>query len=238
MKFKNKIVLGTMKLKKYFKNSKELSKFLDYAHTKGIRQLHISNEYSSYKLIKKIFSKISKKKFTLIIKLAEPKKDQIKFNLKRFERKVIRYRQDLGEKHNYIIQYVNRYRCNNDVEYLNYEQRTFDAIKNTINKFKSEQIIKNFYFFPYFINESKIKKHNFIDGISVYRNLNEKKNDNYAKKNNFKIIAMRVFGGNKKILNKKNYKKLLLFNIKNKLVKKVIIGANNTSQLNDLLKLC
>ena len=87
MKFKNKIVLGTMKLKKYFKSSKELSKFLDHAHTKGIRQLHISNEYSSYKLIKKILSKISNKKFTLIIKLPEPKKDKIKFNLNRFERR-------------------------------------------------------------------------------------------------------------------------------------------------------
>ena len=238
MKFRNKIVLGTMKLKKYFKNSKELSKFLDYAHTKGIRQLHISNEYSSYNQIKKILSKISKKKFTLIIKLAEPKKDEIKFNLKRFEQKIIKYRKDLGKKHNYIIQHVNRYRCNNDKEYLNYEQKTFDAIENTVNKLKSEQLIKNFYFFPYFINKSKINKHNFIDGISVYRNLNEKNNDSYAKKNNFKIIAMRVFGGSKKILNKKNYKKLLLFNIKSKLVKKVIIGANNTTQLNELLNSC
>ena len=69
---------------------------------------------------------------------------------------------------------MNRYRCNNDKEYLNYEQKTFDAIENTVNKLKSEQLIKNFYFFPYFINKSKINKHNFIDGISVYRKLDKK----------------------------------------------------------------
>ena len=68
--------------------------------------------------------------------------------------------------------------------------------------------------------------------------LNEKQNDNYAKQNNFKIIAMRIFGGNQKILQKKNLKKLIMFNLNNKLVEKIIVGANNETQLNQLLKVC
>ena len=85
-----------MKLRKYFKNSKELSIFLEYAHNNGIRQLHISNEYNSYKLLIKSLIKIKKKKFTLILKLPESNKDKIQFNLRRFKKKINKYRKDLG----------------------------------------------------------------------------------------------------------------------------------------------
>ncbi len=49
---------------------------------------------------------------------------------------------------------------------------------------------------------------------------------------------MRTFGGNKKKINEKNFKKLILFNLKSKLVKKVIVGTNNKAQLDQLLKIC
>lgn len=236
MKFMSKIVLGTMKLKKYFNNSNDLSNFLNYAYQKGIRQFHVSNEYNSYKLLAKSLQKIKKKKFTFIIKLSEPKKDNIHFNLKRFKKNFNKYRQDLGKKHNFIIQLVNRYKCNNPDIHLPYEQKTFDKIESTIIKLKKKNIIKSFYFFPYFKNTKKIKKYKFIEGITIYRNLNEQLNDDYAKLNNFKIIAMRTFGGNKKIIDNKNLKKLIMFNLNCKLVKKVIVGINNKVQLDQLLK--
>lgn len=238
MKYISKIVLGTMKLKKYFNNSKELSIFLSYAHIKGISQLHISNEYSSYNLLVKSLKKIKNKKFTFILKLSEPKNDQVKFNLKRFNQKIKRYSEDLGIKNNYIIQLVNRYKCKNREEYLIFEQQVLGVLKNTIIKLKKNNIIKSFYYFPYYINENQINRQEFIDGIVIYRNLYKKHNNNYAKKNNFKIIAMRTFGGNKKILNKKNLTKLIMYNLKNKLVTKVIVGANNKEQLDKLLKVC
>ena len=56
--------------------------------------------------------------------------------------------------------------------------------------------------------------------------------------NNYKIIAMRTFGGINKIINKKNLKKLIMYNVSNKLVKKIIVGVNNRKQLNQLLKIC
>ena len=43
-------------------------------------------KYNSYNLLKK-FYKNFKKKFTLILKLPESKKDEIKFNLKRFKKR-------------------------------------------------------------------------------------------------------------------------------------------------------
>ena len=49
---------------------------------------------------------------------------------------------------------------------------------------------------------------------------------------------MRTFVGNEKKLQKKNLRKLIMFNLKDKLVKKVIVGTNNKSQLNQLLKAC
>ena len=238
MKFVNKIVLGTMKLNKYFTDINELSNFLDYAYKKGIKQLHISNEYNSYNLLSRSLKKINKKKFTLIIKLSEPKTDRVKFSLERFKQKINEYRKDLGKRHTYIIQLVNRYKCNNPEEYLIYEQKTFNTIKSTIIKMKETSVIKSFYFFPYHKNENKIKKHQFISGITNYRNLYEKQGDNYAKQNNFKIIAMRTFGGNEKKFKKKNLKKLIMFNLNSKLVKKVIVGTNNKIQLDQLLNAC
>ena len=87
MKLINRIVLGTMKLKKYFNNPSDLSNFLDYAHQKGIRHLHVSNEYKSYNLLKKSLKKINNKKFTFILKLPEPKTDTMKFGLIKFKKK-------------------------------------------------------------------------------------------------------------------------------------------------------
>ena len=238
MKFKDKIVLGTMKFKKYFNNCNTLSKFLDYAYKEGIKQLHVSSEYNSYNLLKKSLKKINKRKFTLIVKLSEPNTDNKKFSLKRFEKKIYKYYKDLGKKHTYIVQLVNRYKCKNFKEYLYYEQRTFDIIENIIIKLKKKKIIKSFYFFPYHKNENKIKNRPFINGITSYRNIYENLYDNYAKQNKFKIIAIRTFGGNKKKPIKKNLKKLIMYNLSNKMVKKVIVGANNKEQLNQLIMAC
>lgn len=238
MRLVNKLVLGTMKLKKYFNNSKDLSIFLDYAHSKGIKQIHLSNEYNSYNLVKKSLTRIKQKKFSYIIKLAEPKTDKSNFNLKRFKKKIYEYRKDLGQKNNYTLQLVNRCQCNNINEYLVSQQLIFDKIKKTITKLKKIKTINNFYFFPYHKDKIKIKKRGFIDGITCYRNINQKNYDNFAKKNNLKIIAMRTFGGNNKIVKKNNLKKLINFNLKNKIVKKVIVGINNKEQLDHLINLC
>lgn len=237
MKSRNKIILGTMKLKKYFFNSKDLSIFLNLVHKKKITQLHVSNEYKSYNLLIKSIRKIKNKKFNFILKLSEPSKDNIQFSLKKFIKKINKYRQDLGKNHTYSIQLVNRFKCNNRLEYLVHELKTLKILQNSIVKLKKRKIIKNFYIFPYHINR-KINDYKFIDGITYYRNLKTKKIDNFAKKNNFKIIAMRTLGGNKKILKDNNFKKLIMFNLKSNLVKKVIVGANNKEQLNQLLNLC
>ncbi len=234
---KNKIVLGTMKLKKYFNNSKDLANYLNYAFDNGFKKLHISNEYSSYNLLIKSLEK-TKKKFTIFIKLSEPKKDQIKFSLKRFINKIKKYRYDLGKKHSYVIQLVNRYKCKNSREYLFNENKTFDHLEDTILKLKKKKIIKKFYFFPYFKNKNKINKYSFIDGITCYRNLKQKKHDKYAKKNKYKIIAMRTFGGNRKLIKNDNLKKLINYNLKSKIVHSVIVGINNKTQLKQLINIC
>jgi hypothetical protein len=222
-----------MKLKKYFDKSDKLSSFLIFAHKKGIKHIHVSDEYSSYHLIKKSLEKIYLKNLTIIIKLSEPKKDFQKFNLKRFEKKLFKYRKDFGMRNTYIIQFVNRYKCKDKNSYLFHEKKIFDSLKDVIVKLKEKKIIKYFYYFPYYKNRNFKNKYKFIDGITIYRNILQKNDDYFAKKNNFKIISMRVFGGNNVI--NKNKKKLVIFNLKNKLVKYVIIGANNYNQLNEIL---
>ena len=135
------------------------------------------------------------------------------------------------------MQLVNRYRCNDPAKYLIYQEQILNVIQNTITKLKKTNIIKSFYFFPYHMGEAKIKKLSFIDGITCYRNIHQKQYDNYAKENNLKIIAMRIFGGDKKIIKKNNLKKLIFFNLRNKLVKKIIVGINSKNQLDQLIKI-
>lgn len=79
--------------------------------------------------------------------------------------------------------------------------------------------------------------HAYIDGITCYRNINNSKFDLFAKKYKFKIIALRTLGGDKKFIKKINIKKLIMFNLKNKLISKVIVGANNRNQLDKILEI-
>ena len=57
------------------------------------------------------------------------------------------------------------------------------------------------------------------------------------KKYKFKIIAIRTLGGYKKFTKKINIKKLIMFNLKNKLISKIIVGANNRNQLDKILEI-
>lgn len=135
------------------------------------------------------------------------------------------------------IQWVNRYKFKDSKQYNYFNNIFINDIKFEILKLKKNKIINSFYFFPYHKDNIRLNKASFVDGISCYRNLYEKKFDKYALKNNFKMIAIRVLGGDKnKIVNKKNLKKLLMFNLKNKNVSKIIIGLNNKKQLDNLIK--
>ena len=238
MSFKNKIVLGTMKLKKNFSNFNSLSNFLNYAHKKGIKKLHISFEYTSYNLLIKYLNKNCKKKFTLIVKLPEPENDQYKFNIKKFKKKINKYLKDCGKKHDIIVQFVNRYQCKNSSKYLLHEKKIFDEIENTVINLKRKKQIKGFYHFPYHTSLNGMKKYKFLNGITYYRNIYNTHIDHYAKQNNFKIVAIRTFGGDKIIIKKNNLKKLIMFNLKSKLVKNIIVGMNNKVQLDELLQVC
>ena len=135
------------------------------------------------------------------------------------------------------IQWVNRYKFKNCKKYNYFNRIFFNDIELEVIKLKKSKIINSFYFFPYHKDNMKLNKFLFIDGIFCYRNLYEKKFDKYAQKNNFKMITMRILGGDKnKIVNKNNFKKLIMFNLKNKNVSKIIIGLNNKKQLDHLLK--
>jgi hypothetical protein len=233
---KKKLVLGTMKLKSYFNNSYELSKFLDYAYQKNIKQLHVSSEYNSYPLLLKSLKRINKK-FKFIVKLAEPSDINKKFNLKNFKNKLKKYSNDLGSKNIHTLQWVNRYKLDHSEKNLKYKEEVLNKIENTIKQYKKKKIIKSFYFFSYHTAKNILEIHPYVDGITCYRNIYNKKYDPFAKKYKLKIIAMRPLGGDKKFIKKINLKKLIMFNLKNKLISNVIVGANNRNQLDKILKI-
>lgn len=234
--FKKKLVLGTMKLKSYFNNSYELSQFLDYAYQKDIKQLHVSSEYNSYPLLLKSLKRINKK-FKFIVKLAEPSDINKKFNLRSFKSKLKKYSNDLGKSNIHTLQWVDRYKLNHPEKYFTFKEEILNKIENTIKQYKKEKKIKSFYFFPYHMTKDLLGMHSYINGITCYRNINNFKFDLFAKKYKFKIIALRTLGGDKKFMKKINIKKLIMFNLKNKLISKVIVGANNRNQLDKILEI-
>jgi len=64
--FNNKLILGTMKINKNFKTKEKLADYLNYAHSLGIKYLHVSNEYKSYGLLKKSLNIVKKKNLNLL----------------------------------------------------------------------------------------------------------------------------------------------------------------------------
>ena len=178
--FKKKLVLGTMKLKSYFNNSNELSKFLDYAHQKGIKQLHVSSEYNSYPLLLKSLKRINKK-FKFIVKLAEPSDINKKFNLRSFKSKLKKYSNDLGKRNIHTLQWVDRYKSNHPKKYFTFKEEILNKIENTIKQYKKEKKIKSFYFFPYHKTKNLLGMHPYIDGITCYRNISNYTYDTFAK---------------------------------------------------------
>ena len=55
---------------------------------------------------------------------------------------------------------------------------------------------------------------NFVDGIVCYRNIKIKNLILFAKKNNLKIVAMRVFWWGQKIIKNNSINNLINFNLK------------------------
>lgn len=63
--FNNKLVLGTMKINQNYETKKQLADYLNYAHTIGIKYLHVSDEYQSYQILKKSLKIVKKKNLNL-----------------------------------------------------------------------------------------------------------------------------------------------------------------------------
>ena len=213
---------------------------LNYLVENQITKIHISKEYPSYNIIKKIFSHSSfkriKPQMEIIIKCSGPNFNEKAFDQKKLINQIKKYQKDLGIKKFYAIQWLSRGNLKNEnkrLEILNSEKKMINSCINIIK----QKYSKFFLSFPYTESFLKLcqKKIN-LDGFTIYQNLEEKKYTKYLKNINFNFITIRPFikvHKSKRIL---QFKKILRLNIKNKNILGTMISFSKKKQILNILE--
>ena len=205
-----------------------------------ITKIHISKEYPSYKMIKKIFShskfKKIKPKMEIIIKCSSPNFNEKIFGEKKFINQIKKYQKDLGIKKFYAIQWLSRGNLENENKRLLISDSNKEMINFCISVIK-KKYSKFFLSFPYTESFLKFCQKNInVDGFTIYQNLEEKKYSKYLKNNNFNYVTIRPFikvHKSKRIL---QLKKILRLNIKNKNILGTMISFSKKKQVLNILE--
>ena len=153
--------------------------FFEYLFLNKITKIHISDEYDSYKMVKKIFSssrlKNIKDKFQIIIKCNSPNFEEERFNVNNILDQIKKYKKELGVKKFYIIQWLWRGNLYSE----NQRIKNFLKDKFKINRFINlvkKKYTDFFFSFPYserFVSSCVANKV-LIDGFTLYLNQKEK----------------------------------------------------------------
>lgn len=175
----SRITLGTMRFSSDRYTVEQWAQFLIEAHDLGIRSLHVSDEYESWPLFlqsltaaRKISSDLD---FRFIAKLGEPHFDQPSFDAKRLVQHIDRYCLQLGIGCLDDVQWMWRADLNKDSNRCANFVSQADSIRASIEYLKRNGKIGRFLCFPYSIKfASRALDFDFIDGLTVYRNAQEK----------------------------------------------------------------
>jgi hypothetical protein len=126
-------------------------------YEKGIFIHHVSNEYESFKLycdvLKEFYKVYPEKKIKHIVKLAEPHFDSNIFDPELLLLKINEYRQELQvENQLFGIQWMWRGNLSDDLSRCKQFNNSEIQIKNYISFLKRQNLIDNFFVFPYSIS--------------------------------------------------------------------------------------
>jgi hypothetical protein len=217
--------------------------FVD-AYDLGIRSVHVSDEYESWPLFlqsltaaRKISNDIA---FRFIAKLGEPHFDQPAFDAKRLEQHVERYCIQLGIDRLDDIQWMWRADLGNDTNRCADFVKQADSIRTSIERLKRNGKIDRFLCFPYSTNfASHSLDFDFIDGLTVYRNAQEKDYemhlDQCQMKSKMAHIIRPFFAGATLASDALTPKQQLIQALDHPAIETSILSTGNIAHLHDLL---
>ena len=212
---------------------------IEYLVKNQITKIHVSKEYSSYKIIKKIFShpKFIKTKFKMevIIKCSSPNFDHNNFDQKKLINEIKNYKKDLKIKKFYAVQWLSRGNLNNNKKRLFFLNKDKKLINSSIKIIK-KKYSKFFLLFPY--SETFLEACIALirmDGFTIYLNLEEKNYLKYLKFEKFKNITIRPFIKLSQDKINLRLKKILRLNIKKRNILGTMISISKKKQIDQII---
>lgn len=242
--FPSQITLGTMRLSSDRHTLEQWAQFLIDTYDLGIRTLHVSDEYDSWTfflqslaLARKISNKVC---FRFIAKLGEPHFDQPSFDANRFEQRIDRYCVQLGINHLDDVQWMWRAHLDKDSDRCADFVSQAYSIRNSIEKLKRSGKIGRFLCFPYSTNfASLVLDFDFIDGLTVYRNTQEKDFETHLDQCQIKSKIAHVirpfFAGATLNLGALSPRQQLIQALDKPAIETAILSTGNIAHLRDLL---
>jgi aryl-alcohol dehydrogenase-like predicted oxidoreductase len=176
------LALGTMRMLAVERSEAKWLDFLSEAHRLGLQTLHSSVEYDSFPLLSSLLSQSdtveSLPKFRHIAKLAEPSFDDQGFDTSRLRNRVEAYLSALSTPVLHDVQWMWRQSLNIDELRVEQFDRQLDLIAEAVGRLKRDGLIERFFCFPYSIAFGRVAlEHEAIDGLIVYRNVQETEYD-------------------------------------------------------------
>jgi hypothetical protein len=172
------LALGTMRMLEVERSETEWLDFLSEAHSIGFETLHSSNEYDSFPLLSSLLAQGRSRAlfpvFRHIAKLAEPSFDDGGFVASRLESKVKLYLSALSTPVLHDVQWMWRNNLKEDAARVSDFEQQLDTMGEAVVRLKRDGLIERFFCFPYSQDFGRVAlEHEAIDGLIVYRNVQE-----------------------------------------------------------------
>jgi hypothetical protein len=237
------LALGTMRMLAVDRSAAKWLDFLSEAHTLGLQSLHSSVEYDSFPLLSSLLSQGTKAeyfpKFRHIAKLAEPSFDDACFDASRLRNRVEAYLSALSTPVLHDVQWMWRQSLNTDELRVEHFERQLDLIAEAAGRLKRDGLIERFFCFPYSVAFGRVAlEHEAIDGLIVYRNVQETEYDplidrSYALSKPCHII--RPFNAGAALgTDQREHAELLAFALDKPAIESAILSSNSIEHLRQL----
>jgi hypothetical protein len=234
------LVLGTMRFLDVERTTVEWREFLRSAYNLGYQTLHSSSEYESFPLLSGLLSNSGDIRFRHVVKLAEPSFDDEDFDAGRLEQKVHDYCRSLSTPVIHDVQWMWRHSLKDEAARLSQFERRLDAIGDAATRLKTSGLIQRFFCFPYTPGfAAAALAHDAIDGLIVYRNVNETEYDAHiddcAKLGKTCQIIRPFFGCAEGVPTDISHEEMLTFALNKPAIESAILSSNSVAHLSALM---
>lgn len=243
MSLYNRLIFGSMRMNQYNYSVKYWIDLFNYMYENGISTHHVSYEYDSYLLYLTIYKKFQtiypEKKLNHLVKLAEPHFDSEVFKPELMRQKVDDYLNDLNSEKLWGIQWMWRGNLEDDNSRLEAFEQNYSIFSSTLHELKKEGKFQKLFLFPYtklfcefVIQICHQNQTEIFDGLTVYRNIEEKDYDQYFKYFNNNIIIRPLNAG--KFVGNINKKKAIIYALNHINISAAIISISAVDRLKEI----